>query len=615
MSQLQFKSIAIDNFKTFSGSHKFELARQPGLYYITGKNLLNPELGANGVGKSTLWDALTWVLWGKTGRDNKPAAAITPWGTKGTTKVELHFIRNGKSVVMKRERNPNRLAAMTEDNPEGGDIVQEDVPKLLGMTEEMFRRTLVLGQFGTLFLDLKPEAQGQMFTEALSLDIWNKASATAGDAAKAASRTKERAEAELSASVQLLEGIAGEITDAEKASALFEQDKAARIKKIKTGIETLQGDLNKLEEAPLLKPPLPDQSKSQELNKQLSEARSALEIALADRKRLGVDLERAQARADLFKATKKKTCPECGQEISAAEYKEKKEAADAALADADDAVVQKLNDIAEMREKGLKLKADYDKAVEKESHAVDAYDDALSAYNDYQAEVQAVRAELQRQRRALSDEEGSQNTHEASLARLRTRRQTYRASQGDLKEKAAQAAKESAEADFWVAGFREIRLSIIDRALTELQMAAANHAAMLGLDDWGIKFDTERETQSGKVNYSFTVLLYPPGQKEPVKWESYSGGESQRWQLAVAFALSEVLLARAGLAPNLEVLDEPTRGLSADGVADLLDHLRDRALELGRAVYFVDHHSLDKGAFDGTLVVEKGKKGSSFRWS
>jgi ABC-type multidrug transport system ATPase subunit len=84
--------------------------------------------------------------------------------------------------------------------------------------------------------------------------------------------------------------------------------------------------------------------------------------------------------------------------------------------------------------------------------------------------------------------------------------------------------------------------------------------------------------------------------------------------MAVSFALSEVLLSRAGLSPNIEIYDEPTKGLSPNGIADLLEHLRDRALELGRAVFVVDHHSFDRGLFDGTLMITKGKKGSSAKW-
>jgi len=86
--------------------------------------------------------------------------------------------------------------------------------------------------------------------------------------------------------------------------------------------------------------------------------------------------------------------------------------------------------------------------------------------------------------------------------------------------------------------------------------------------------------------------------------------ESQRWMLAVTFGLSEVLLARAGILPNIEMLDEPTQHLSQAGIDDLLDHLKQRAIDAQRAIYFIDHRALDRGAFDGVIQIEKDQAGS-----
>lgn len=618
MSQLEFQTITIKDFKTFTGSHKFDLARQPGLYYVTGKNLLNPELGANGVGKSTIWDALTWVLWGRTGRDARPAAAIQPWGKKGTTTVQLMFTRNGVDNFIYRTRNPNSLRHSVDASDSDVEIQQEDVAKILGMSEAMFRRTLVLGQFGELFLDAKPEAQAQMFNEALDLDIWNRARVVAQDAASVARKDTTVAQASMSAHEVLLRTVTADIEDAEKRSDLFETDKAARLAKLKTGIVTLTADRDKIEESPVLQPQVPNQDKSNNIRAKLNPIRTKLEVQFSMLKRENVALDNAEADLNFFKEQEKskkpKRCEACGQPVSDAEFSKKKKAAEDKYKEVAAAVTTLMASTTALRAEGVAHNEKLKQAEDGERDAVELYDAALQAYTDYQGELQGVRAQLQRERRALGDEEATTNSAADSLARLRTRRQGYRVEQGDLKEKLAQAQLIGEQADFWVDAFREIRLSIIDSALVELEMASSRHMAMLGLEDWGIKFDTEKETQSGKVSYAFTVLLYPPGQQESVKWESYSGGESQRVQLAVAFALSEVLLSRAGLSPNIEVLDEPTRGLSADGVADLLDHLRDRALELGRAIYFVDHHSLDKGAFDATLMVEKDKKGSTLRW-
>jgi DNA repair exonuclease SbcCD ATPase subunit len=143
----------------------------------------------------------------------------------------------------------------------------------------------------------------------------------------------------------------------------------------------------------------------------------------------------------------------------------------------------------------------------------------------------------------------------------------------------------------------------------ELEIASNNNAQALGLKDWEIKFSTERESKNGNMSAAFSVSLFPPGREEPIVWESYSGGESQRWQLATTLGLSEVLLSRSGLEPDIEFFDEPTEHLSDNGIYDLLECLKERARSLQRRIYMIDHRALDKGDFDGIITLVKDNNG------
>ena len=222
-------NLKLTNFKSFLGSHTFELERVPGLFYVTGKNRVNPELGANGVGKTAITcDALTWVLFNKTGRDSRPGAAIVPWDLgKGTSSVALTFTRLKRKQVLTRTRNPNSL------DLDGRTIEQAEVEALIGMTEEMFRRTIVIGQFGSLFLDLKPEQQSQMFNEALNLDLWLRASVAASHKHKANTRKLDDLNIEQSS----LTGRMAEINNSLEAERVardeFEEQHAGHISRLK----------------------------------------------------------------------------------------------------------------------------------------------------------------------------------------------------------------------------------------------------------------------------------------------------------------------------------------------------------------------------------------------
>jgi energy-coupling factor transporter ATP-binding protein EcfA2 len=95
-----------------------------------------------------------------------------------------------------------------------------------------------------------------------------------------------------------------------------------------------------------------------------------------------------------------------------------------------------------------------------------------------------------------------------------------------------------------------------------------------------------------------------------VRWEAWSGGEGQRLRLIGALALAEVLLAHAGLEPKIEILDEPTRHLSPEGVRDVAEYLILRSQDTGRKIFLVDHQLMDSSQFASTITIAKDRKGS-----
>lgn len=596
---LALHTIELENFKSFRGKHSFNLERAPGVYYITGINKLAPELGANGVGKSTLWDALLWVLSNKTGRDNRPGNAIVPWGlAKAKTSVTLTFTRHKTKYVLTRSRNPNDLKL------NGKTVEQAEVWQTLGMSEEAVRRTLILGQFGTLFLDLKAEQQSQLFNEALNLDLWLKASAAAS--AKLKTLTKELDE--LTQERSAISGRKAEVKISLKrertARDLYEEQRSTQLAKAKRKFKTVEQQVQGLISA-----------RSALESHRLGEPKEAMRYLEKETERLRAATTRhnrtlisckaeAASLASALRAQKSqyqsykdaldgdRACPECGVPAPKEHLKAKAQA----LAKA----------IALTKEQLGKVQA---QTITLEQEMVNS-EVALAELNESRVQLNSLLSELDRAHQDLEALEKEGNPYKKTVATLKARLAKLETDFADTESKLAEAERVKEICSFWTTSFKEIRLSLIDQVLTELEMAVTNHVERLGLIDWKIKFNTERITLAGDVSTVFNVLLYPPDQDEPVRWENYSGGESQRWQLAVAFGLSEVLLDRAGINPNLEIYDEPTRGLSKEGIEDLLEHLQDRAIELNRAILFCDHHSLERGMFNDVITIVKDEEGS-----
>ena len=106
------------------------------------------------------------------------------------------------------------------------------------------------------------------------------------------------------------------------------------------------------------------------------------------------------------------------------------------------------------------------------------------------------------------------------------------------------------------------------------------------------------------------VEIQSPDSRNFVRWGSWSGGERQRLKLIGTLALSDVLLAKAGVQTNLEILDEPSMYFSSEGVEQLNAFLADRAKQLGKCIYYVDHGAADSAHFSNVITIVKDKDGS-----
>lgn len=619
MKEFVVGTVHLENFKTFSGKHSFRFDEEPGLYFVMGENKDDPQLGANGTGKSTLLaDALMWVFYDKTIRDTRPADAITSWAKgKARTEVSVDLKRGADKIIVTRTRRPNSLTIGVNDT-QTRTIDQAELERTLGMNEDMFKRTIVLGQFGSLFLDMKPEAQSQMFTDALGLDIWLRAADEAGKDVKAQRRKVDVASSELDrANARITEAL-DSLTRAKDAAAGWADKHAEAVRVAKADLASHEDRLKKFKaDAPAgggkkAGPALDS------LKDEIDGVRRALRTAGRDNADAlavfrGAEQKLKDERNNLAryeKAAEDRKCPDCGQTVSQKHLREKVDGI-RELIKAAEGKLEEARENEEVRAKDVKR---IEALVDEKEKLLRAAEDADRLRREWNTRLVAYQRNVEVADDKVVDLEKETNPHSDTIKQIEARVDDL-----EVEEKSAATTKAEEEelleaANYWVDAFRDIRLKRLEEALSELEMVTTRYAESLGLEDWRIEFATERETKSGATSLGFSVSLYPPGESVPVRWASYCGGEVQRWQLAVAFALSEILLARAGLSPNMEVFDEPTRGLSPQGVATLIEQLRERALDQGKAIYLVDHHALDTGLFDGTLKVSKKNGTSTFKW-
>lgn len=610
-------SLTIQNFRGFRDAKTFEFPQGPGLFFMQGRNEVEPRLGGNGAGKSTIWEALHWTITGRT-TGGLQASDVCNWSAAKGTSVRFVYSVAGIVYAVERTWGPNTWRMTSLDEGWERDLAKEAdnlFLRHLGLSTDVFLHSAMMAQNGERFLDLKKDAQAELFSKVLDQDKWLEYSAKASRMASAQDAVCRRLEQEVSRIVGRTEeqrDYAQEVRDwedrrARELDALEKDHKAlldqrrdikARHDKAKGGGQSVSRD--DLEAA---------QRTVRKAEGHYRDTVEALGDVKFEIKVLEDKLERLVAELDELESSDE--CPTCGSSL-----------ADAPRHAQHVQAVQKQVDEAEPEVKRLtKLRASLTTEVELILGTVDKAKADLNALRDKREQDEAQARNLGRELARLDQE---LDKLEDRAERVQSERNPFLAMQKEALERARTAQAELLKArqgldsamekyslyGLWVRGFKEIRLQQLSEALAELEIEVNSSVAELGLEGWEITFDVDRETKGGKVQRGFAVMVKSPGSKKAVPWASWSGGEKQRLRLAGEMGLSNLARTRLGVLLPLEIWDEPSTGLSPEGVHDLMTCLERRARVEGRQIWVVDHTSHDFGAWSGQVTIVKDAKGS-----
>jgi DNA repair exonuclease SbcCD ATPase subunit len=525
-SLFQIESVELENFRSYRGKHTFNLPTEPGLYLLTGRNEVEPRLGTNDCGKSTLLDAIFWCLYGRTSRGLK-AADVVNWDEKHCAVQVTMYLANHQ-VQVRRTQNPNSLTR------NGIPHTQENIHSTLGgVGPDAFLYSMMLPQFGESFFDLSPAAKLTLFSQIMGLDYWLEKSQEAAETANEIWAEVEEANLEENRCEAQIETMTADL-------AYLATRQRAYTDTQKKVIATLKADL----------------AADTVVVKKNAEGIKFAEDAI---KNIDNKLSKIQKG--------KKVCLSCQQIIPNSKAKADEEALE-------------------------KNRRDFERQlIQLRSHQ--AVDNGKLKYIEL-----SIRTEGER----LNPYGEQIRQKQASLASCKKQ-------QADLISQIETAEKDHAAVNFWVGGFKRVRLFLVEETLRQLELEVNNNLSNLGLTDWRIEFDVERENKSGGITKGFVVFVYAPGRDEPVRFEAWSGGATQRLRMAGDLGLANLIMVRAGLTSTVEFYDEPSRHLSEEGQLDLAETLMQRALADKKVIFLVDHNLIDFG-FTGTITVVKTASGS-----
>lgn len=613
--------IEIENFRSYAGQHKFDFPNEPGLYFLSGDNQFQRTLESNGAGKSTFLDAIFWCLFGRTSRGLK-GPEVKTWGMTARCAVTLGLTVQKKAVVITRTQGPNALL-LSLDGSDPENVEQEVIQDLIRMTADMFLYAFMTPQVGDMFFDLKPALKLSLFSQIMGLDYW----LTKADDAKRRCKSLETTINQTNATLANIEGkieslieTIGLMKDKEQQ---FEDDCEKKIKELDRSLtitkKSSREQKDKLEDLEhkrdnYLKDINDLKSQKTEIDEAMQDlikARSDLESSI---KVLVAECEREDSVLKRLRSAKG-TCPTCLQEVTVDHIEDEAAKINKRLKRAHGNIDNIKIEIRDIEKDIQHNKADMDKILRDLKKYEDRYRQAQQDYSDLKAKIQNTDQEIDRIIDLIKDEETKPNPFKASIKESDEAIDRFENTMKQHKKELASMNETLEEASFWTNGFKRLRLFIIEETLKQLELEINNNLVQVGLIDWSIGFSVEKETKSGGISTGFSVMITPPNNDEPVRWEAWSMGETQRLRMAGAMGISNLILDRIGMQSGFEFYDEISQHTTPRGVRDMLDALQQRAIETNKKVWLVDHQVYDYGGFKGQLHVVRDNKGSMLEYT
>lgn len=655
MKQLSLTGVMIRNFRSFREEY-VQLSTCDGLKLFSGQNQIEPRLGANGVGKTSFWDAVFWCFYG-TSLKGLRTASLIQWHRK-TAEVLVELDINGKPHTIYRAGPPARIEI--DEKP----ATQLEVDKLIGLSGDQFTHSIVFGQGVPLFPDLPIPERGALLDSVLNLDIWQKAS-------EAATKKVAQLDKQLNDKKLALSRIEGQLEQLptedilQIAIDLWNSDRAKEVKAVQESIDKW----NYEHEVALttLKKQSEDwvNAKVKDLENQASEI-DLLEREIAttedliklltviDTAQLERDLKadetllRNQQRTHTELETKLKlltkpldfwlknnNCPECKQPITdetkqqhLVEIEAKQQELTNSLTEVTDtmesvkgAIEEKkvaLTTLQHLKVENNVREGQY-RGIIKRAHAeikrIEALTESslkeLESHGPYAKQIERVEKETNPHAIRLELLLKQENPHVLALASNKQVRDSLEQHKIALTDAVNQIEATSLAATYWKNGFKRIRLYFIHQILGALEIEIQSAISALGLEGWRVKLATETETKSGTTKLGVQIHI-----KSPISegsWEVWSGGETQRLRLAIAMGLGSLIQRAAGSWFSFETWDEPSAWLSSEGIEDLLQALQYRAESQRKSIWLVDHRALQFAGFKEIWLVSKEAEGSSIQ--
>lgn len=626
---MKIAKIEFTNYGPFYGTHTFSFDSR-GLLLVMGDNQDEPRMNSNGSGKSHIFDALDWCLFGKSPRGDH-ADSVRNDEAKSCSVTTYLVDDNGRPASITRGRAAKNELRFFVDGVEATALdsneTQKAIEVFLGLDRDVFHAAVLFGQTDLVhYADSSDSERMTTLTKILQLDDIDNMLLVVKDRLGKINSNVSKLETQLAVQEGLLEELRR--ADFRDRIEAWDRSRAEDVTRLKvrlsenenelavpglevSGIPQMEAEVSRLvmEQGQLRGP---DSSVVRTLQDTLTRTRGTRDAQVTRLRELsgrinGYRLELAKPQP---------VCVECGTAVSR-EHVETKLAT--VVAEHQDAELQ----IRDLNEQVLNTETQCNQALAQREQLEAVYREQYNGYTRAigdlhskidtvrisQAQrdkivraVQELRASIERREREVNPFVMQQHENQARIAGVTD-------SVAELGRQLKTVREETRYLEFWVTGLgpKGLKSYILDFRLQELTDAANQWVRVLTGGTIWVQFESQKQRRDKKIVNSPDVRVFrwnPDGTVTERNFRSWSGGEKQRISFALDFGLSRLIANRAKHRYDLLILDEVFRHLDRRGKEAVMDMLGELSREKN-SVIVVEHDTDFQDSFESRVIVRK----------
>ncbi len=658
MKKINFKKLAAKNFFCY-GKEGFsvDFTNYGNVVVIKGKNLdVSPDVddekhSSNGVGKSSIIDAIVYGLFGKTVKNPSKIKQADVINNQVGKNLEVEVLWDDYRVV--RTRKPDSLRLWKSDTATWNDTTeitlggmpatQKEIENILGLNYETFINIVVFTDDSTSsFLECDAPSKRQIVENLLSLEKYRNYNENAKKMYKEHKEKIKVQERECTFAERSVEEENKNIQNLETSKKNWVKQKEDEIKRLQDSVSLLEAEIKKLLESDngltqyeFEQAKIPDlEIKVQEqttliekIEKKIEEVVSKFEEEKASKSILDGELSplnHSQSslkskQTEIVLALKKLNslepgvkCNHCHSTIDTSNYqqtidshKKEQEEISASLEDINKSVQEKVLEIkvkndsmALLAETHKKLKAGLAKTQQEKKANTDQID-AIRRMKKPESETKLAglnsrKETITEQIKEKEIEVAGSNPYDSLLS---ASIQKYEAACQNLSQKKDEYNKlnsMNAYYDFWIEAFGDsgIRKYVIDEIVPALNENINYWMHFLIEGNMKIDFNNEFEE---------TITKSPKFEKD-IKYYALSSGQKGRVNLALSQAFAHIMSLNTGRTPSLVFLDEVTSNIDVQGVNGIINMIQELAKD--KQVWLITHNDDLLDALSGCDTVK-----------